>query len=400
MNHKLFFLFFILSYHIIGQEIDSIIPNTIYHKIHSENLNSERKITIQLPRNYNINEENRYPVVYVFDGHYLFDLAAGNFNYMSFWNYVPNVIVVGIDQLNSRYNDVNILDNINYTPISSTAKFFEFISNELIPYIDSNYRTTNFRVAIGNESTANFINFFLIRKKTSIIDGYILISPKYSERMQENVQEYLKSVSKQIFYYVSTSTDDFTSISKNVFDFNKRLDSLKNDNVKYKLQNLENFPNSLFKSEFSHFNLASYTIPYSIADMFSLYRDISKKEYDSIILNLKTSPVKYLEEKYQRISEIYGIYKNISINDFMKIEDYIEETEKFNFFKDLSKLAMINYKETILPSYYMGRYYEETGNPRKAMHVYRSAYILEDFIQISKDYLMQRADAIEDDFDY
>ena len=134
--------------------------------------------------------------------------------------------------------------------------------------------------------------------------------------------------------------------------------------------------------------------------MFSIYKDINRVEYDSIILKLKTSPVRYLEEKYEKIKDHFGVIKEISINDFVAVEQYIDETEKFNFFKDLAKLDTNKYKETILPSYYMGRFYEENGNPEKAMHIYRSAYNMDDIAGITKEYLLQRADAIADRYGY
>jgi hypothetical protein len=343
-----------------------------------------------LPRDYNLDEEKRYPVFIVFDGDYLFEIVSGNVDYMSFWGDIPEAIVVGINQIDSRYNDTSVVDNINFTPISSTANFFEFVSQELIPYINKNYRTTNFRVAVGHERTANFINFFLI-KKVPIMNGYIAVSPKYTKKMKEYLAQYLISSSQNIYYYLSTSNEDFQSISENVLDFNQRLDSLNNENIHYKFQNLV-IP--------SHYTLPAYTIPYSIEDMFSIYKDINRIEYDSIILKLETSPVKYLEEKYEKIKNHFGVIKEMSINDFIAVEQYIDEKEKFHFFKDLAKLATRKYKETILPSYYMGRFYEETGDTEKAMHIYRSAYNMDDIAGITKEYLLQKADEIAEKYGY
>ena len=168
MNHKLLLIiFFISSFTLCSQEQDSIRSNNIYEKIYSDKLDIEREITIQLPRDYNLDEEKRYPVFIVFDGDYLFEIVSGNVDYMSFWGDIPEAIVVGINQIDSRYNDTSVIDNINFTPISSTANFFEFVSQELIPYINKNYRTTNFRVAVGHERTANFINFFIIKKSSN-----------------------------------------------------------------------------------------------------------------------------------------------------------------------------------------------------------------------------------------
>jgi len=391
MNHKLLLiLFFISSATLYSQETDSIRNNNIYDKIYSDKLSAEREITIQLPRDYNLEEEKRYPVFIVFDGDYLFKIVSGNVDYMSFWGDIPEAIVVGINQIDSRYNDTSIVDNINFTPISSTAKFFEFVSQELIPYINKNYRTTNFRVAVGHERTANFINFFLI-KKVPIMNGYIAVSPKYTKKMKEYLAQYLISSSQNIYYYLSTSNEDFQSISEDVLDFNQRLDSLNNENIHYKFQNLA-VP--------SHYTLPAYTIPYSIEDMFSIYKDINSIEYDSIILKLETSPVKYLEEKYEKIKNHFGVIKEISINDFIAVEQYIDEKEKFHFFKDLAKLATSKYRETILPSYYMGRFYEETGDAEKAMHIYRSAYNMEDIAGITKEHLLQKADEIADYYGY
>ncbi|MEO2056718.1 MAG: alpha/beta hydrolase-fold protein [Flavobacteriaceae bacterium] len=391
MNHKLLLiLFFISSVTLYSQETDSIRNNNIYDKIYSEKLSAEREITIQLPRDYNLEEEKRYPVFIVFDGDYLFKIVSGNVDYMSFWGDIPEAIVVGINQIDSRYNDTSVVDNINFTPISSTAKFFEFVSQELIPYINKNYRTTNFRVAVGHERTANFINFFLI-KKVPIMNGYIAVSPKYTKKMKEYLAQYLISSSQNIYYYLSTSNEDFQSISEDVLDFNQRLDSLNNENIHYKFQNLV-IP--------SHYTLPAYTIPYSIEDMFSIYKDINRIEYDSIILKLETSPVKYLEEKYEKIKNHFGVIKEMSINDFIAVEQYIDEKEKFHFFKDLAKLATSKYRETILPSYYMGRFYEETGDAEKAMHIYRSAYNMEDIAGITKEHLLQKADEIADHYGY
>jgi len=391
MNHKLLLiLFFISSVTLYSQETDSIRNNNIYDKIYSDKLSTEREITIQLPRNYNLDEEKRYPVFIVFDGDYLFEIVSGNVDYMSFWGDIPEAIVVGINQIDSRYNDTSVVDNINFTPISSTANFFEFVSQELIPYINKNYRTTNFRVAVGHERTANFINFFLI-KKVPIMNGYIAVSPKYTKKMKEYLAQYLISSSQNIYYYLSTSNEDFQSISEDVLDFNQRLDSLNNENIHYKFQNLV-IP--------SHYTLPAYTIPYSIEDMFSIYKDINRIEYDSIILKLKTSPVKYLEEKYEKIKNHFGVIKEMSINDFIAVEQYIDEKEKFHFFKDLAKLATRKYRETILPSYYMGRFYEETGDAEKAMHIYRSAYNMDDIAGITKEYLLQKADEIAEKYGY
>jgi hypothetical protein len=86
------------------------------------------------------------------------------------------------------------------------------------------------------------------------------------------------------------------------------------------------------------------------------------------------------------------------MNDFMAIEEYIESKEKFKYYEDLSEYAFEYYPETILPSYYKGRFFEETGDPERAMQIYRSAYNMNEVQGLTKDYLLELADRIQDDF--
>ena len=131
-----------------------------------------------------------------------------------------------------------------------------------------------------------------------------------------------------------------------------------------------------------------------------MYSDIDKIEYDSIISNLEISPIDYLTNRYQLIKDFYDEDKTISMNDFMAIEEYIEENEFFDLYNDLSQLAKQEYPGTILPSYYRGRFIEETGDPKKAMYIYRSACNMREVKGLTKEYLLELANRIEEDFNY
>jgi hypothetical protein len=78
----------------------------------------------------------------------------------------------------------------------------------------------------------------------------------------------------------------------------------------------------------------------------------------------------------------------------------IEKNQKFEYYEALGKLARKQYPETLLGHYYLGRYYEEAGQPKKAMKTYRSAYILEEVGGYTKDEMLDRADTIKRDFGY
>ena len=387
LNILIFTLFVNLSF---SQNLDSLNISRINDTILSKYLNEKRPIEIQLPRSYDTNPDKKYPLIVVLDGDYMFNIVAGSVDYLSYWGDIPENLIVGINQKETRFKDSSVLDNITHTPITSTASFYDFIVNEVIPYFSKNYRISNFRVILGQERTANFANFFLL-KKNPVFQAVISISPKMSKNMNSYLSENLSKTNSKIVYTLSSSKKDFESIYKNVSELKNSLDSISNQNLIFE---------SLIFDEENHYILPSLSVPKSIRSTYSMYSDIDKIEYDSIISNLKISPIDYLTNRYKLIKDFYDEDKTISMNDFMAIEEYIEENEFFDFYNELSQLAKQEYPGTILPSYYRGRFIEETGDPKKAMYIYRSAYNMREVKGLTKEYLLELANRIEEDFNY
>ena len=391
IKHSLNIFLFIISINFLSsQNLDSLYVSRLNDTILSKFLNEKRSLEIQLPRSYNIELEKNYPLMIVLDGDYMFNIVAGSVDYLSYWGDIPENLVVGIKQKDSRFKDSSVFDNITHTPITSTASFYDFIVNELIPYFSKNYRISNFRIVVGQERTANFANFFLLKDNPQI-RGVISISPKISENMSRYLSENLSKANSKIVYTLSSSKKDFESIYKNVLELTASLDSIDNKNLKFE---------SLIFDKENHYILPSVSVPNSIRKTYSIYSDIDKVEYDSIISNLNTSPIDYLKNKYQLIKDFYDEDKTISMNDFMAVEEYIEENEFFNLYNELSELAKQEYPGTILPSYYKGRFIEETGDPKKAMYIYRSAYNMKEVKGLTKEYLLELAERIKEDFNY
>ena len=384
------FLFFLTINLLSSQNLDSLYVSRVNDTIISKYLNEKRAIEIQLPRSYEIASDKNYPLMIVLDGDYMFNIVSGSVDYLSYWGDIPENLVVGINQKDTRFQDSSVFDNITHTPISSTASFYDFIVNELIPYFSKNYRVSNFKVIVGQERTANFANFFLL-KNVPQIRGVISISPKVSENMNRYLNENLSKTNSKIVYTLSSSKRDFESIFKNVSELTASLDSIENKNLRFE---------SLIFDKENHYILPSVSVPNSIRSTYSMYSDIDKIEYDSIISKLETSPIDYLKNKYQLIKEFYDLDKTISMNDFMAIEEFIEENEFFNLYDELSELAKQEYPGTILPSYYKGRFIEETGDPKKAMYIYRSAYNMKEVKGLTKEYLLELAERIKEDFNY
>ena len=97
-----------------------------YETIDSYKLGEAREIKIQLPRGYEENVDKSYPLIIVFDGDYMFEVVAGNVDYFSYWEDMPESTVVRINQVEKRSDD-NIFSEQNSLPIDTGASFFEFV---------------------------------------------------------------------------------------------------------------------------------------------------------------------------------------------------------------------------------------------------------------------------------
>ncbi len=360
-----------------------------YQSINSQILGQERELKILLPRGYSDEEKKAYPVIYVFDGDYLFETIAGNTDYYSYWEDIPESIVVGINQIDTRPDDL-LYSEQNSLPIETGSAFFEFVGKELIPFIEKNYKTEAFRVAVGHGETANFINYYLIRNNP-IFNAYVAISPDLAPDMTAYLEESLPMTESKIFYYLATSNNDISYLMKGAKALDAKLKAVNNKNLFYTFNEFDG-P--------THYAMPAHAFPKALESIFFTFQPISKKEYTESLLKLEGSPVEYLTNKYKEIKDMFGIEKQILINDFKAVEAAIKKKEKWDYFEDLSKLARTHYPETVLAKYYMGMYYEKKGEPKKAMKTYQSAYILEEVGGITKDYMLEKAEEIKADFGY
>lgn len=361
----------------------------LYEEFYSTKLDETRKLKIQLPRNYEANSEKVYPIVIVLDADYLFEPVAGNVDYFSYWEDMPESIVVGVMQGDGRYDDCNY-DDTNFLPSDKGVEFFEFIGLELVPFIDQNYRTAKFIIAVGHDFTANFINYYLF-KDPPLFNGYINLSPDLAPLMDERLPERIPSIEKKIYYYLATGTDDIQDLMENTETLNKSLVGLKSKNFEYFYDNFDGA---------THYSLAGRGIPNALEKIFSVYRPISKKEFKDVIMKLETPIHLYLTEKYQTIEDLFGLTNPIRVNDFIATATAAEKKKQWESLREIASLAKKQYPDTALGDYYLGRYYEETGEPKKAMRTFQGAYDKEEVKFITTDILLDKADKIKEDFGY
>lgn len=389
MKKPLLFLFILLC-------SISINAQTIYESFQSRKLNDTRDLKIRLPDNYDASSNLKYPVILVFDGDYLFEPVVGQVAFQTYFDRMPEAIVVGLTHGKERFYD-SYHDEVTGLPIESGARFYEFISTELIPYIDRNYKTSEFKVAVGHDLMANFMNAFLL-KDEPLFKAYVNLSPDFKGHMDENVSNRLEWLKDDVFYYMATSSDDVASLRNGIIDANQKLNKIDNKALKYYFEDFEGD---------SHYTLVTGALSQALDRIFELYKPISDREFKEDILTYEGTLDTYISKRYKRIEDLFGIHKPISEDEFEKIVKAAEQREDVASLEKIGKLANKQDPSSSYGTYYMALHAERIGKTKRAKKLYESALDLESTPHINKDLILLRvegltvaADDTESDIDY
>ncbi|WP_426431667.1 alpha/beta hydrolase [Winogradskyella sp. HB-48] len=380
---KKFFTFLLLFCLVVNS-----YAQAIYKTIDSHKLDGTRELKIQLPRNYDPEAERAYPLVIVLDGDYLFEPVAGNIDYQAYWEDIPDCIVVGVKQDKTREEDFKY-DDTTYFPSESGANFYEFLSRELIPYIEESYKVSNFKVIIGHDLGANFINYYLF-KDNPLFRAYISLSPDLAPEMVNRLQERLSILEQETFYYMATADADIKALKNSIVECDAKLKSVQNEKLHYKFDNFE---------DANHYSLVGRGIPKALNEIFTLYKPISGKEYREQILTYEGSPYDYLVKKYESIEYFYGFEKKLTENDIRAIAAACNNRDDIESLEKLAKLVKKEFPKSMLGAYYMGMYYEKEGNNRKALLSYKAGLMLEPSQYIDKEMMLEKMYEVQDAMD-
>ncbi len=153
--------------------------------IKSEALGEDRTILIRTPAGYERNSE-RYPVLYLTDGDGHIVHTSATIEFLARNGRMPEMIVVGITNTD-RTRDLTPTNAAMKREDGSPVKlptsggadnFLKFIETELIPKIESQYRTQPYRVFAGHSFGGLFaLHAFLT--KTDLFNGYVAVSPTF-----------------------------------------------------------------------------------------------------------------------------------------------------------------------------------------------------------------------------
>lgn len=201
------------------------IDNSEQFTLYSSNTQQDYKIYIHLPASYS-RSDTTYPVFYELDADIAFGISSETSTLLSFRKEMPEVILVGIaygaypgQEGNNRGRDYSPTAVAGSPTSGGAENFFRFIRDELIPVIDSKYRTNPIDRTLSGASFAGLFSLYVLFEHPGVFNRYKISSPNL--RWDNGV----------IFEYEKKYSEKHSDLPANVFlsvgDVEQRVESWK-----------------------------------------------------------------------------------------------------------------------------------------------------------------------------
>lgn len=361
IKKSLSFIFFIFCISIFSQ-------NIIVKELESEIMETTRTLKIYIPDSYERDSIKNYPLAIVLDEEFMFDTYVGNSILFAKKDKAPKQIVVGISMEETRAKDVGF-DLNSGALINSSKNFYDFLRDEVLFYMESNYRTSPFVSFVGQGYSANLITHFL-QENTAFINSFVCINPSFSDFIGSELQSYNlnKFANEDNTFYLYINNSDAFSASKKT-----KISQIQTALSTLEIKNFNIINDNIITD--SAVSAISEAIPRAMTKIFEVYSAISKEEYEEKIKELSPiDAIAYLEDKYLEIEFLFGSSLGIREKDIYAIENIIIEKENGDRLFDFGKMILKRFPSSPLGEYYIGRYYETGKNFKKALKYYKIGY--------------------------
>jgi len=160
----------------------------------SDILKQNRKLSIFLPEGYDA-PNVKFPVIYVLDADGRDQHVVPTARFLFVNNKMPKAIIVGVFNID-RNHDFLPDSSQNATSGGGADNFVLFFKNELIPYVNKNYKTDSYNVLVGHSFGGVFAMHALLMDP-DLFNAYIAIDPSFWYKNQMQVKsaqnEFLKA---------------------------------------------------------------------------------------------------------------------------------------------------------------------------------------------------------------
>ena len=209
--------------------------------IHSDLLEEERTFSVSLPNTYNDSEE-AYPVIYILDAEMepITSQILSSIKYQNSLGKVPSMILVGVYNVDRNRDTIPVF--VDERPGSGGAQsFLRFLDEELIPYIEETYRTSNPRILYGASNSGLFTVYALLENSDSF-DAYIASSPTIGwcpSFIHELARETFSASLQEKFLFMIYGSQDYPKVTDYLPDFVDLVNEEAPGSLRWELRLLE-----------------------------------------------------------------------------------------------------------------------------------------------------------------
>ena len=174
-------ILFIFTFHFSTTVSSQSTLPPLTDSIESKILNETRGIQVKMPNDYKPGSGQKYEVVYILDGEWYYDLVPFTYNFAESAKYLPKSIFVLIrnrylNGLNLRGRDFSPT-KVPQDPLSGGAdQFYNFVTKEVVPYIESKYPTNGQRTLVGS-SFSGLFSVYAFLKNPAFFQSFVASDP-------------------------------------------------------------------------------------------------------------------------------------------------------------------------------------------------------------------------------
>ena len=180
------FVFLFLNFtEIVKAQSTSAFEIPRSHIIELKDPDSERvyPLFIKLPRSYDNRKDKSYPVIYLTDAWYSFQIVSGATRFPMNTGKMQEAIIVGISYSkgsrgpSSRIRDYTHIEDPSWKYQTGNAKeHISFIEKSVFSFIEKNYRVNESRTFVGN-SLGGLLGAYILFTKPDMFNNYVIGSP-------------------------------------------------------------------------------------------------------------------------------------------------------------------------------------------------------------------------------
>ncbi|MFY0602769.1 MAG: hypothetical protein JXQ93_02385 [Flavobacteriaceae bacterium] len=259
------------------------------YTIKSKILKKDRQIQVFIPESYQ-KTDKKFPVLYLLDGQRLFPYGVSLLKSFTQFKQTPEFIVVGIT---NKYPD-------RFGHFSDEEKMFlTFIEEDVISFVDNNFRTSNERLIFGWEYGGSFVIQTMI-ERSDLFDAYIVASPFPLTNKIIELEKFLskKLMSNKMLYFSVSPNENQVNVGVKKLDSLLKLKASKSLHWTYKeLENEE------------HRSTPYSTIYSGLKTFYQYYPEL---QFNNLEEFTKAGGLNYVNEYYKKRALDYGFSSKIS----------------------------------------------------------------------------------------